>query len=211
MEPSDIQKLITEGLNHFNISYSPQMIEKLFTYLHELHHWNTRVNLTARRPLEWVIRELLYDSFFLCSALGGPSSALDMGSGSGVLALPIAILNESVKVFSVDRSLRKIQFQRHIKRILEIENVSLIHARIETLEPLDVDALVSKGFGTAKLILDKGGKHIKAEGAAYLLKGPAESGGAVPGFVLEEVRRYGLPRTAKEYRLFIYRKIGAIS
>ena len=202
-----MERLIAEGLDHFGISYAPAAAEKISFYMHELERWNRRVNLTAKRPAESIVRELLYDAFFLCSLVKGPSSALDMGSGSGILAIPIAILDERMQLFSVDRTLRKIQFQRHIKRGLQLSNLSAIHGRIEDLEPLGVDALLTKGFGTAKSILEKGGRHLREGGTAYLLKGRAERGGLYPGFFLERVLEYHLPGSPKEYQLFVYKKV----
>jgi 16S rRNA (guanine527-N7)-methyltransferase len=166
-----------------------------------------RVNLTAKRPIEWVVRELLYDTFFLCSIIKGTPSVLDMGSGSGILGIPLAILDEGMQVFSVDRTLRKIQFQRHVKRSLKLNDLYLIHGRIESLEPLNVDALLSKGFGSTRLILQKGGAHLKEKGAAYLLKGRTERGDSYQGFFLEHVSQYRLPKSPKEYQLFVYKKV----
>jgi 16S rRNA (guanine527-N7)-methyltransferase len=201
------ERLITEGLDYFSISYTPAAVEKLSFYMHELGRWNMRVNLTAKRPIEWVVQELLYDTFFLCSIVRDTPSVLDMGSGSGILAIPLAIIDEGMQVFSVDSALRKIQFQRHVKRGLELKNLSLIHGRIESLEPLDVDALLSKGFGSTRLILQKGGKHLSQRGTAYLLKGRTERADAYQGFFLRNVSQYRLPKNPKEYQLFVYKKV----
>jgi 16S rRNA (guanine527-N7)-methyltransferase len=202
-----VESLITEGLNYFSVTFTHAMVEKLSFYTHELGRWNMRVNLTAKRPIEWVVRELLYDTFFLCSIIKGTPSVLDMGSGSGILGIPLAILDEGMQVFSVDKTLKKIQFQRHVKRSLKLNELSLIHGRIESLEPLEVDALLSKGFGSTGLILQKGGAHLKEKGAAYLLKGRTERGGSYQGFFLEHVSQYRLPKSPKEYQLFVYKKV----
>jgi 16S rRNA (guanine527-N7)-methyltransferase len=202
-----LEILITEGLEYFSTPYSPAAVEKLAFYMHELERWNTRVNLTAKRPMEWVVQELLYDTFFLCSMIRGTRSALDMGSGGGILAIPLAILDEEMEVVSVDRTLKKIQFQRHIKRNLGLDNLRLIHGRIESLEPLRVDALLTKGFGSTRLILQEGGRHLKEAGTAYLLKGRLERECQYPGFTLKRKMRYRLPNNPKEYQLFVYKKV----
>ncbi len=199
--------MITEGLDYFGISYTLAVVEKLSLFIHELERWNRRVNLTGIRPVEWIVHELLYDAFFLYSLVKGSSSVLDMGSGSGVLAIPLAILDETMEVVSVDSTLKKIQFQRHIRRNLGLENVRLIHGRIESLEPLHVDALLAKGFGPTRLILQKGARHLKGEGTAYLLKGRSEKEGQYPGFTLERKMEYRLPNNPKEYQLFVYKKV----
>ncbi len=206
MDTPVIENLLKQGLEHFRIRHSPQMAEELCAYMRELERWNTRVNLTARKPLAWVVQKLLYDAFFLCSMISEARSVLDMGSGSGILAVAIAILKRDMRIISVDKMLRKIQFQKHVKRTLKLENLSLIHGRIESLEPLSVDALVSKGFGSSKIILRHGGKHLKARGLAYLLKGPNEQAGSYPDFALDRVTQYRLPGNERNYQLFVYRK-----
>ncbi|HVN24626.1 MAG TPA: RsmG family class I SAM-dependent methyltransferase [Syntrophorhabdales bacterium] len=207
MKTNSSETLIQQGLGFFSIVHSPSTVEKLSIYMQELDRWNRRVNLTAKRPVEWVIRELLYDAFFLSSVIKDVRVAVDIGSGNGILALTLAIIDETMQMFSVDKSLRKIQFQRHIKRSLKLPNLSLIQGRIESLEPLCVDALLSKGFGSSSLILKTGGKHLNEGGAAYLLKGLTERAGAFPGFHLETARHYRLPENPKEYQLFVYRKM----
>ena len=202
-----VETLIVQGLEHFALFYTPAAVEKLSFFVYELERWNRRFNLTAKRQVEGVIQELLYDAFFLFTMVKGTASALDMCSGSGILAIPLAILDQTMQLFSVDKTLKKIQFQRHIKRGLALGNVSIIHGRIENLEPLAVDTLVTKGFGSTGVILQKGGRHLKDSGEAYLLKGRTEKAGAYPGFLLERMKQYRLPRSPKEYQLFVYKKV----
>ncbi len=201
------ETLIAEGLDHFSISHTGAVVEKLSFFMRELHRWGRHVNLTARHPIEWMVRELLYDAFFLFDTLKGTASVLDVGSGSGILAIPIALLDSRMQVLSVDRTLRKIQFQRHIKRSLDIAGLDPIHARIEELDPLQVDALLAKGFGPARSILEKAGIHLKEGGRAFLLKGPSEKACMHAQFSLEQVTPYTLPGSPKDYRLFTYKKV----
>lgn len=199
--------LITEGLDYFSINHTPAAIEKLSHFMRELERWNRHVNLTARHPIDWMVRGLLYDAFFLFDAIKGAASVLDVGSGSGILAIPIALLESHRQVFSVDRTLKKIQFQRHIKRDLDITGLNPIHGRVEELDPLQVDALVAKGFGPARSILEQAGRHVKKGGRAFLLKGRSEKACAHEGFSLEQTVSYSLPGSPKDYRLFTYKKV----
>ncbi len=201
------ERLIAEGLDHFAIPHTPLLVENLSFYMHELERWNRQVNLTARRPIDWIIRKLLYDAFFLFSIIRGPVSALDAGSGSGILAIPMVMLDERMKLVSVDRTLRKVQFQKHIKRSLHLATLTPIHGRVEDLEPLALDALLAKGLGPTRLILEKAGKHLRDEGRAYLLKGGTEEEAFIPGFSLDQMLPYRLPASPKEYRLFVYKKV----
>ena len=130
-----------------------------------------------------------------------------MGSGAGILAIPLAILQLADKVFSVDRSAKKIQFQRHVKRSLGLERLALIQADIEKIEPLDVDILLAKAFGPLEEILKKGGGHLKEEGLAFVVKGKNEEARELAGFFCIKRETYRLPGLLKEYQLFVYKKI----
>jgi 16S rRNA (guanine527-N7)-methyltransferase len=202
----ELEKMMQEGLRFFSISHDEKIVGNLSLYVRELNKWNEHMNLTGLKELKRVIRELLYDAFFLYSRMEGLKSILDLGSGAGILGIPVKILDENLKVFSVDKSMKKIQFQRHVRRIISLKDFEPIHSRAEALESLEVDALMVKGFGTVDGILEKGGRHIKTGGYALILKGKTDEPVEFEGFELEKTIPYRLPGSNKAYRFFVYRK-----
>jgi 16S rRNA (guanine527-N7)-methyltransferase len=202
----ELEKLVEKGLRFFSIPHDKRVVGDLCFYVRELDKWNKRMNLTGLKDSRLVIRELLYDAFFLFSRMTGAGSVLDLGSGSGILGIPVKILDENLVVFSVDKSMKKIQFQRHIRRLIPLKGFDPIHGRAEVIEPLGVDALVVKGFGTIDGILEKGGRHVKSTGRALILKGKIDEPAEQEGFLLDEVIPYRLPESDKDYRLFVYKK-----
>jgi len=206
----EIQRVIKKGLDFFKLHYNDETINKIVLFIEELDKWNQHLNLTGIKKPSAIVEILVYDAFFLFGNVKDSKKILDMGSGSGILAIPIGILSEtygSTRVFSVDKSLKKIQFQRHIKRNLNLERFLPIHTRLETLEPIGVDALIVKGFGTVSQILNIGGKHIKQEGKAFIVKGQNEiPEDTIADFRLEEEKFYSLPFSNRAYKLMVYRK-----
>ncbi len=196
-----------EGLMHFRIGCDEKDIKALLFYMEELMRWNKKINLTGIKDVERAVRELLYDAFFLNGYVKNDHSVLDLGSGAGVLAIPLSIINEDIDVFSVDKSLRKIQFQRHIKRTLNLKGFSLLHGRVEEIASLRVDSLVVKAFGSVSTILEKGGAHIKPGGRALIIKGKREEPADFGGFILEDTICYELPMVSKSYKLLIYKRV----
>jgi 16S rRNA (guanine527-N7)-methyltransferase len=203
----ELNKIMQEGLNYFHIPCDEKRLNDLCFYVLELKKWNRYMNLTGLKELNRIVRELLYDAFFLCGYLQEVKSVLDLGSGSGILAIPIAILNENLEITSVDKSLKKIQFQRHVKRAVHLKNFAPIHGRAEALDSAQVDALIVKGFGSIEGILEKGGRHIRTGGCAYILKGKGEGRIIYQGFELDHAIAYILPESNREYRLFVYKKL----
>jgi 16S rRNA (guanine527-N7)-methyltransferase len=203
-----LEKIIEHGFTSLKISFDEPDLKALTLYVTELKKWNERMNLVGMKDEEAIVRELLYDAFFLHGYVRGNESILDMGSGAGVLAIPLKILNGEMRVFSIDKTLKKIQFQRHIQRTLKLTNFFPIHGRIESLEPLNVQSLVVKAFGSITDILTKGGGHIRKGGHACLLRGKTQTSEDIDGFDLERVIPYTLPDSMKSRTLFVYRKHG---
>ncbi len=201
-----VDKMIQDGLSFFHIPHNEKTLNNLSVYTFELKKWNEHMNLTGFKELDCMVNELLYDAFFLRTHLNETGSVLDMGSGAGIPAIPISILMENLKVFSIDKSQRKIQFQRHIKRTIGLENFIPICSRAEDMEPMEVDILTAKGFGGIEEILKRGEKHIKAGGRAFILKGKNEDPVPYRGFELDDIIPYILPVSNKAYRLLIYKK-----
>jgi 16S rRNA (guanine527-N7)-methyltransferase len=202
-----VEKHIREGLAHYRIECKETVLKSLLFYMEELMRWNKKVNLTGIRDMERAIQELLYDAFFLKRQIQNDHSILDLGSGAGILAIPLSIMDENADIFSIDKSLRKIQFQRHIKRALRLDRCTPIHGRAEEIASIGVDSLVVKAFGSIPEILEKGGIHIRPGGRALVLKGEKEKPVEHQGFVLEDRIGYELPVISKSYTLFIYKKV----
>lgn len=200
------EELIKYGLTALAVPYDDAALASLVSLAEEIHRWNARVNLVGLKDRESIIRELLYDAFHLNGYIRGTASLLDMGSGAGILAIPLKILNQDTEVFSVDKSLKKIQFQRHIQRLLRLNGFMPVHGRLEYMAPLGVQTVVAKAFGAIRDILAKGGLHVREGGAVFMLKGTKEEAVKCDGFTFHETRPYCLPGNSKTYRLFIYRK-----
>jgi 16S rRNA (guanine527-N7)-methyltransferase len=203
----DLKGLIAEALEHFHISPGETGLAPLVRYMEELDRWGRKMNLVGLKDMERVCRELLADSFFLHTYIGDRRRLVDVGSGSGILAVPLAILNGSLEVLSVDKSLRKVQFQRHVRRTLGLTNLRPVEGRIEEIDPLDADGLVAKAYGTTGAILAASDRHLAAGGLTFVLKGKGQQDEDHPGHRLEKSLGYSLPGVARDYRLLIYKKI----
>jgi 16S rRNA (guanine527-N7)-methyltransferase len=201
-----IEDMIGRGLDLFHIPAEEAVVEKLSLYIRELSKWNDRINLVGFKNLKPVVELLLYDTFFLYTQLGPGKKLLDLGSGSGIVAIPLKILAPNLDIYSVDKSLKKIQFQRHVARTLILEGFHPLHGRIESIDLLEVDTLVAKAFGPTDLILQLGNPHMKEGGRAYIVKGAKEEPAEAPHFTLEESLPYHLASKERTYQLFIYKK-----
>jgi len=203
-----LERLILETLLCFAIDVETEgVVGQLSSYVRELAKWNSRMNLTGLVTVESIVRDLLSDAIFLHTSVPTEGSVLDLGSGAGILAVPLAMLSRGRRIVSVDKSLKKAQFQRHVKRLLCLSNIEVLHARAEDLPPLCVNSLVAKAFGGVTEILRKGGPHLMEGSLAFLVRGATEEAPEEKGFVLNNLRTYQLPESGKSYQLFVYKKV----
>ena len=201
-----LEMAVEHGLISFDIPFDGNVLKNLCLYVAELIKWNTKMNLVGLKSEEVIVVELLYDAFFLYAYVKEAESVLDVGSGAGILAIPLKILNKEMKVFSIDRTLKKIQFQRHIQRTLKFNAFFPIHGRSESIDMLNVQCLIAKAFGSTMTILTKGGRHVIKGGHAFLLKGIAQEAVRVEGFSLQNLIPYTLPGSVKARNLFVYQR-----
>ena len=198
--------MIVKGLALFDIPWEKDEADQLTLYISELMRWNDRVNLVGFKDARRIVEVLLYDTLHLASHVRGGTKILDLGSGSGIMAVPLKILCPAIEVFSVDSSLRKIQFQRHIQRTLSLERFTPIHERAERLPPVGADTLIAKAFGSIPLILEMGRPHILPHGTAFVPKGARETPTQSPGWTLQSETPYTLPPAGHQYKLFVYKR-----
>jgi 16S rRNA (guanine527-N7)-methyltransferase len=200
--------MIEESLQYFGIEADPVQSGRLSFYVRELERWNRRMNLTGLIQAEGIVRDLVSDAFFLHTVIPSEGVVLDLGSGAGILGVPLAVLSPARTVRSIDKSLKKIQFQRHIKRSLDLSNMEVFHGRAENLESVHADVLVAKAFGSVSDVLRLGGLHLIQSASAFLVRGSNETAPREEsGFTLSAVHRYQLPKSPKAYQLFIYKKV----
>ena len=204
MDP--LERLIEEGLAHFSIVAGPDAAARLLSYTKELARWRRTVNLVGLKDDRRIVTDLLYDAFFLHTCLAAASSLLDLGSGAGVVSIPLALLNPEKRVISLDKSLKKTQFQSHVKRLLGLGGLEILRGRAEDIPPLGVEALVAKAFGPTSSVLEKGGRHLAVGGLALIAKGRTGNPSEHQGYLLEQIKAYRLPESEKTYQLFIYKK-----
>ena len=110
--------------------------------------WNKRINLISRKGEDSIIEKHFLDSVLflpemgnLCtgvlSAKGRPASGgqyartiLDIGSGGGFPAIPLAIMKPEWKFTLCESIKKKVDFLIHLVKELNLENVQIVNDRV---------------------------------------------------------------------------------
>ena len=122
-------------------------------YLDLLERWNATYNLTAIRERQEMLAQHLADCLAVLPALqqhaaSRPISVLDVGSGGGLPGVVIAILMPTWQVTCVDAVAKKAAFVRQVAGTLGLANLQVLHARVEALQSLRCDVIVSRAFAS---------------------------------------------------------------
>nr|WP_224746830.1 16S rRNA (guanine(527)-N(7))-methyltransferase RsmG [Pelovirga terrestris] len=186
-------------------SLSEELVECLLLFAEELLRWNARINLTSIRELDGVIEKHILDSLVVTGLLDKPSRILDMGSGGGIPAIPLALALPNQSFFSVDSVGKKINFQQHIKRLLGLKNLQIRCARIEELDSAGLewngfDVVLARALAHTNDLLKMALPLIGPAGIVIAMKGP-EGEGELASIEDRWHRFYEIPETVVTYQL----------
>jgi 16S rRNA (guanine527-N7)-methyltransferase len=115
-------KRLSEILEELGMDPLDSAVAESFNeYLSLLLHWNSRMNLTAIRDEEGILRRHFVESIVCARALPvGISSLLDFGSGAGFPGIPIALCRHEIAVTLAESQGKKAAFLREAVRVLKI-------------------------------------------------------------------------------------------
>lgn len=134
-ELSDITAQLDQLLTSANLEPIQTTENKQFNdYLALLLRWNARLNLTAVRDPESILRRHFVESIAAARSLP-PSltTLLDFGSGAGLPGIPIAICRPTIAVTLAESQTKKAAFLNEAIRTLGL-NARVHAARAETLK-----------------------------------------------------------------------------
>jgi 16S rRNA (guanine527-N7)-methyltransferase len=111
----------------------PSAYAQFLAYLELLLRWNVRLNLTAIREPEQIIRRHFVECAFVALHLPGQiETLLDFGSGAGLPGIPITICRPEVRVTLAESRGKKASFLREAVRSLSI-SAEVYEGRVEDM------------------------------------------------------------------------------
>jgi len=170
------QKLLIEGSKAFGIRLNETQVEAFDLYLRELLKWNEKINLTAIRSEKGIVLKHFLDSLSVFPYLSKTASLLDIGSGAGFPGIPLKIVHPSLEITLIDSVRKKIDFQRHVIRMLGLKGMEAIHGRIQDKEILQsmtgrFDAVISRAFSDLQTLRLLAFPFLKKGGILLAMKG----------------------------------------
>ena len=177
MEINDFKNLLEKYANMLDIELSEKEIDLFYQYMKLLLEWNTKMNLTAITEEKDVILKHFIDSISIEKYLQGKNRIMDIGTGAGFPGIPLKILNQQKKLILVDSLNKRIQFLEEVKKELVLNNLELIHSRVEDLAKdsnyrESADVAVSRAVANFRVLVEYMLPFVKKEGIVICMKGP---------------------------------------
>ena len=149
--------------------------DKFVAYYDLLIDWNTRMNLTAITEPEEVVKKHFYDSLAALPYLPDGAKIADVGTGAGFPAIPLLILNPTLRITLVDSLNKRITFLEEVLKTLQL-SAECVHARAEDFgrDPKyrgQFDATVSRAVASLPVLLELTVPLLRVGGKAYCYKG----------------------------------------
>jgi 16S rRNA (guanine527-N7)-methyltransferase len=140
------RELLDRGLAEIGLEASEGQRSALVQLAELLEAWAARINLTAHRTRDAIIRRLVLDAAALSQCLPAAQSIADLGSGAGFPGLPLAILRPESRLSLVEARERRHYFQRAAVRAMGLSNVHTLRGRAEALRPTPHELVVAQAL-----------------------------------------------------------------
>lgn len=174
----NIEKL-ERGLELLDLEVNTLQKQQLVKYCELLMKWNKVFNLTSIRNYDEVITHHLLDSLAIVPhyqrLFKSDISVLDVGSGGGLPAIPLAIMCPSYTVTMCDTVGKKTAFLTQASLSLGLKNTKIINNRIEKVRGINFDVISSRAFASLPLFVELTSHLLKSDGCWMAMKGVVPS------------------------------------
>lgn len=151
--------------------------DRLLAYIALLAKWNATYNLTAIREPERMLTHHVLDALAVLPHLSDSASrpqlrVLDVGSGAGVPAIPLALARPLWRVVALDSSHKKGAFLQQAINELPLPNAEAVVARVEDYAPAaPFDIVISRAFSDLATFVESSARHLAPGGRLIAMKG----------------------------------------
>ena len=169
----DDRQLFIDGCQKLGVELTDEKMERIDAYALLLEKWNKKFNLVGPDTIKHLYSRHLLDCAQVVPFLKAGDSVLDIGAGSGLPSLVVAILAD-VEVHACERIGKKVQFMREVKRQLSLgDKFEALQEDVFDLVDLEkrYSVVTSRAFAALDIIFKAGNPLLKGDGKFILLKG----------------------------------------
>ena len=201
-----------------NIIISNTELEKLKKYKELLKIWNEKFNLTSIIDEKDIYLKHYLDCIYLLKYENFSEKEIcDFGTGAGFPGIVIAIFNKNSNITLIESNSKKITFLNEVKKILKLDNVTIINDRVELYGKKHrelFDIVTCRAVSHLNIILELSISLLKINGYFMPMKSNVDTELIESkekckkiGFELVEKNEYLLPIEESKRTILKYKKI----
>lgn len=143
---------LTNALDEIGIKYNDTQIEKLLQYANLVMEFNAHTNITGSKSLEDFVVHHIIDSIAAAKFFKDAKSVIDIGAGSGVPSIPLAIMYKNIKFFPCESKQKKAKFLLEAKEALALGNLEVLNQNVYEVKK-KYDIITARAFSDMKSLV----------------------------------------------------------
>ncbi|MBI0445145.1 16S rRNA (guanine(527)-N(7))-methyltransferase RsmG [Deinococcus sp. DB0503] len=171
--------LLLAGAAELGLELSAEHLDRFARLLVRLTEGSAQLNLTALHHERDIVLKHFVDSLTCLRGgwLDGAGRVLDLGTGAGFPALPLAIVRPDLQLVALDATRKKVDFVERTARSLELNHVQPLTGRAETLgrDPAQresYDRVVTRAVAALPILVELTLPFLRTGGFLLAQKGP---------------------------------------
>jgi 16S rRNA (guanine527-N7)-methyltransferase len=141
-------EIITKYFTDFSENQLDQFgkLKKLY------EEWNQKINVISRKDMDHFYEHHVLHSLSVATQFDFPAGyrIMDLGTGGGFPAIPLAIFFPDVHFHLVDSINKKLKVAEAIATEIELKNISVQHTRAEEIKDKKFDVVISRAVAPLK-------------------------------------------------------------
>jgi 16S rRNA (guanine527-N7)-methyltransferase len=155
------------GMSELGLQIGETQLAALLSFIDLIAKWNKTYNLTAVREPGQMLSTHILDSLSVLRYVKPPLIA-DIGTGAGLPGIPLAICMPDSKFVLLDANSKKSRFVRQAVLELRLDNVDVLHQRVESFHPEHkFSTVITRAFAAIPEMI-KLCNHLLASGGVLL-------------------------------------------
>ena len=152
-------------------------VSRIGQYLQLLLKWNRKINLTAEKDPEEILKKHVFDSLQYSRAIKPDLRVMDVGSGAGFPGIPLKIIFPQLQLVLLESRRKRCSFLETVVRDLKMEQVKVFNSRAEDISGRQAgqfDVVAFRDVSGVLECLNLSERFLPSGGRVVLKKNPEE-------------------------------------
>lgn len=141
-----------EIITKYFTDFTEKQIQQFAALKNLYEEWNQKINVISRKDMEHFYEHHVLHSLAIAAQFNFPDGyeIMDLGTGGGFPAIPLAIFFPDVHFHLVDSINKKLKVAEAIASEIELKNITVQHIRAEDIKDKRFDVVVSRAVAPLK-------------------------------------------------------------